>query len=190
MAFNATDSDDAVRVVVITGAGRGFCAGADLEHGTDTFTIDGDPAASETIGGTSRDLGGVVALRIAASRKPVIAAFNGPAVGVGVTMTLPADVRIAATSARFGFVFARRGLVPEAASSWFLPRIVGIAQAIEWVATGWVFDADEARAGRLVSSGWCPTVNCCPRPTRSPRRSSTTRRRSQSRCRGRCCGPC
>ena len=98
-----------------------------------------------------RDRGGVVSLRIAASRKPVIAAINGPAVGIGATMTLPADVRIAAESARFGFVFVRRGLVPEAASSWFLPRIVGISQAMEWVATGRVFDAAEALAGRLVS---------------------------------------
>ena len=98
-----------------------------------------------------RDGGGIVSLRIAASRKPVIAAVNGPAVGVGATMTLPADIRIAADTAKFGFVFARRGLVPEAASSWFLPRIVGISQAMEWVATGRVFDATEALAGRLVS---------------------------------------
>jgi enoyl-CoA hydratase/carnithine racemase len=155
-AFDATDADDNVRVVLLTGSGRGFCAGADLGRGASTFdATDGTRAAEradfETIGGVPRDGGGMVSLRIAASRKPVIAAVNGPAVGVGVTMTLPADVRIAAESARFGFVFARRGLVPEAASSWFLPRIVGISQAMEWVATGRVFDAAEALAGRLVS---------------------------------------
>jgi enoyl-CoA hydratase/carnithine racemase len=155
-AFDATDADDNVRVVLLTGSGRGFCAGADLGRGASTFdATDRTQAAErvdfETIGGVPRDGGGMVSLRIAASRKPVIIAVNGPAVGVGATMTLPADVRIAAESARFGFVFARRGLVPEAASSWFLPRIVGISQAMEWVATGRVFDAAEALAGRLVS---------------------------------------
>jgi enoyl-CoA hydratase/carnithine racemase len=105
----------------------------------------------ELIDGVPRDLGGMVSLRVAAARKPVIAAINGPAVGVGATMTLPMDIRLAGESARFGFVFARRGLVPEAASSWFLPRIVGISQAMEWVATGRVFSAGEALAGRLVS---------------------------------------
>ena len=154
-AFDRADADDSVRVVVLTGAGRGFCAGADLAAGADTFRKDtdgdGESGTLDTIAGVGRDLGGVVSLRIAASLKPVIAAVNGPAVGVGVTMTLPADIRIAADTARFGFVFARRGLVPEAASSWFLPRIVGISQAMEWVATGRVFGAAEALAGRLVS---------------------------------------
>jgi enoyl-CoA hydratase/carnithine racemase len=154
-AFDAADADDGVRVALMTGAGRGFCAGADLERGANTFNAsNGEERKSadvEMVGGAPRDLGGVVALRIAASRKPVIVAINGPAVGVGVTMTLPADVRIAAASARFGFVFARRGIVPEAASSWFLPRVVGISQAMEWVATGRVFDTDEALAGGLVS---------------------------------------
>ena len=154
-AFDRADADDSVRVVVLTGAGRGFCAGADLAAGADTFRKDtdgdGEAGTLDTIAGVGRDLGGVVSLRIAASLKPVIAAVNGPAVGVGVTMTLPADIRIAADTARFGFVFARRGLVPEAASSWFLPRIVGISQAMEWVATGRVFGAAEALAGRLVS---------------------------------------
>jgi enoyl-CoA hydratase/carnithine racemase len=154
-AFDATDADDGVRAVLMTGSGRGFCAGADLGRGASTFATDETGAAEradfETIGGVPRDGGGVVTLRIAASRKPVIAAINGPAVGVGATMTLPADVRIAAESARFGFVFTRRGLIPEAASSWFLPRVVGISQAMEWVATGRVFDAAEALAGRLVS---------------------------------------
>ena len=155
-AFDAADADDEVRVVLLTGAGRAFCAGADLGRGASTFDAT-DPvraaerAGFETIGGVPRDGGGTVSLRIAASRKPVIVAVNGPAVGVGATMTLPADVRIAGQSARFGFVFARRGLVPEAASSWFLPRVVGISQAMEWVATGRVFDAAEALGGRLVS---------------------------------------
>jgi enoyl-CoA hydratase/carnithine racemase len=155
-AFDAADADDDVRVVVLTGAGRGFCAGAELERGAHTFDAGDAARAAEraglgTVDGVPRDGGGLVSLRIAASRKPVIAAINGPAVGVGATMTLPADVRLASESARFGFVFTRRGLVPEAASSWFLPRIVGISQAMEWVATGRVFDAAEALAGRLVS---------------------------------------
>ncbi|TQS43101.1 enoyl-CoA hydratase-related protein [Cryptosporangium phraense] len=150
-AFDATDVDDDVRVVIVTGRGRAFCAGADLSGGADTFDPANGPRSGQLIDGVPRDLGGVVALRIAASRKPVIAAINGPCVGVGATMTLPMDVRLAAESARFGFVFARRGLVPEAASSWFLPRVVGISQAMEWVATGRVFPADEALSGRLVS---------------------------------------
>jgi enoyl-CoA hydratase/carnithine racemase len=145
--------DDAVRVLVVTGAGRAFCAGADLGEGAATFDPRrrDRPAARETIGGAPRDWGGVAALPFAALRKPVIAAVNGPAVGIGATLTLPMDVRIAAESARFGFVFARRGIVQEAASSWFLPRVVGISQAMEWVATGRVFDAAEALRGRLVS---------------------------------------
>ena len=155
-AFDATDADEDVRVVLLTGAGRGFCAGADLGRGGKTFDATDETRAAEradfgTVGGAPRDGGGIVSLRIAGSTKPVVVAFNGPAVGVGATMSLPADVRIAGESARFGFVFARRGLVPEAASSWFLPRIVGISQAMEWVATGRVFDAAEALAGGLVS---------------------------------------
>jgi len=155
-AFDAADADDQVRVVLLTGAGRGFCAGADLERGASTFNakdVGGteERADFETIGGLPRDAGGVVSLRIAEARKPVVVAVNGPAIGVGATMTLPADVRIAAESARFGFVFARRGIVPEAASSWFLPRVVGISQAMEWVATGRVFGAQEAKDGGLIS---------------------------------------
>jgi enoyl-CoA hydratase/carnithine racemase len=143
-AFDRTDADDRVRAVVITGAGRGFCAGADLSGGGSTFDYPDDVPR--------RDGGGLVSLRVYASLKPVIVAFNGPAVGVGVTMTLPADVRLASTTARFGFVFARRGIVPEAASSWFLPRLVGISRALEWATTGRVFDAQEALAGGLVRS--------------------------------------
>jgi enoyl-CoA hydratase/carnithine racemase len=144
-AFDRTDGDDAVRVVVLTGAGRGFCAGADLQSGGTTFSYPED-------GSVHRDRGGTVSLRIFESLKPVIAAFNGPAVGIGVTMTLPADIRLASTQARFGFVFARRGIVLEAASSWFLSRAVGISRAMEWTATGRVFGADEALAAGLVRS--------------------------------------
>ncbi|MGY1688511.1 enoyl-CoA hydratase-related protein [Geodermatophilus sp. SYSU D01105] len=153
-AADAADADDAVRVVVVTGAGRAFCAGADLAGGESTFrdrAARPDPVPRGTVGGVPRDWGGIASLPFAALRKPVIAAVNGPAVGIGATLTLPMDVRIAAESARFGFVFPRRGIVPEAASSWFLPRVVGISQAMEWVATGRVFDAAEALRGRLVS---------------------------------------
>src|SRR5207237_5683395 len=137
---------DAVRVVVVTGAGRGFCAGADLAGGGDTFDWRERAEGDEV----PRDGGGRVVLRIFASTKPVIAAINGPAVGVGATMTLPMDVRLASQEARIGFVFARRGIVPEACSSWFLPRAVGISRAMEWVATGRVFPAQEALEAGLV----------------------------------------
>jgi len=153
-AAAAADADDDVRVVLVTGAGRAFCAGADLGGGEGTFRDRGgrpDPVPRGTVDGVPRDWGGIASLPFARLRKPVIAAVNGPAVGIGATMMLPMDVRIAAASARFGFVFARRGIVPEAASSWFLPRVVGISQAMEWVATGRVFDAVEALRGRLVS---------------------------------------
>ena len=154
-AFDRADADDDVRVVVVTGAGRGFCAGADLSAGGSTFDV-GARGADVGVGGDAdgvdRDGGGRVSLRIFACTKPVIAAVNGPAVGVGATMTLPMDIRLASESARFGFVFTRRGVVPEACSSWFLPRVVGIAQAQEWVMTGRVFDAEEALRGGLVRS--------------------------------------
>ncbi len=144
--LDEVDANDAIRVAVVTGAGRGFCAGADLGSGGDTFDYSGSEEASE-----HRDGGGLISLRIYRCLKPMIAAINGPAVGVGITMTLPMDVRIASDKAKFGFVFARRGIVPEAASSWFLPRVVGISRAMEWVATGRVFPADEALAAGLVS---------------------------------------
>ena len=147
-AFDAADADDDVRAVIVTGEGRGFCAGADLGGGGDTF----DWRDVQTEDATPRDTGGQVSLRIFSSTKPVIAAINGPAVGVGITMTLPMDVRIAAAGTKIGFVFVRRGIVPEACSSWFLPRIVGISQAMEWAATGRVFTAEEALAGGLVRS--------------------------------------
>ena len=153
-AFDRADADDDVRAVVVTGRGRAFCAGADLSGGGDTFNAGRrrqSGATAETIDGVPRDGGGKVSLRVAASLKPVIAAINGPAVGVGITMTLPMDIRLAADTAKFGFVFSRRGLVMEAASSWFLPRVVGISQALEWVATGRLFDAAEAVHGGLVA---------------------------------------
>jgi len=146
-AFECADRDDEVRAVVVTGAGRGFCAGMDLGEGGATFDYGEHPE-----GEIPRDGGGRVVLRIFELTKPVIAAINGPAVGVGITMTLPMDIRLAAEGARIGFVFARRGIVPEACSSWFLPRIVGISKAMEWVASGRVFTAREALAGGLVRS--------------------------------------
>ena len=148
-AFDRADDDDAIRAVIVTGAGRAFCAGADLSAGSGTF----DDSRGEGSHGLDehRDGGGQVALRIYDCKKPVIAAINGPAVGVGITMTLPMDVRSASWKARMGFVFARRGIVPEACSSWFLPRLVGIEQAAEWIYTGRVFNAEEAHQGKLVS---------------------------------------
>ena len=151
-AFDRTDADDDVRAVVVTGSGRGFCAGADLSGGGETFNAGDRPPTPDQI----RDGGGLLTLRIYESKKPVIAAINGPAVGVGVTMTLPMDIRLASESARIGFVFARRGIVPEAASSWFLPRVVGISRAMEWVATGRVFPASEALEAGLVRSLYPP----------------------------------
>lgn len=153
-AFDRTDADDNVKVVIVTGAGRGFCAGADLSSGGETFSRGGSDV--QTKQGVPRDGGGLVSLRIFDSLKPVIGAINGPAVGVGVTMTLPMDIRLASENAKFGFVFARRGIVPEACSSYFLPRIVGIQQATEWVFTGRVFPAQEAKDGGLIRSIHAP----------------------------------
>ena len=149
-AFDQVDADDDVRAVIVTGAGRGFCAGADLSGGGETFSRGGSDEMTDV--GVPRDGGGLVTLRIFDCTKPVIGAINGPAVGVGVTMTLPMDIRLASENAKFGFVFARRGIVPEACSSWFLPRVVGISQAAEWCYTGNVFPASEALAGGLVRS--------------------------------------
>ena len=148
-AFDRADADDDVRAIIVTGAGRGFCAGADLSSGGSTFDADG---REDRESGLQRDGGGVLTLRIFELNKPIIAAINGPAVGVGVTMTLPMDIRIASDTAKFGFVFSRRGIVPEACSSYFLPRIVGINQALEWCYSGRVFPAQEALDGRLVRS--------------------------------------
>jgi enoyl-CoA hydratase/carnithine racemase len=148
-AFERADADDGVRAVIVSGAGRAFCAGADLGGGARTF----DSAAGKGSARPEdhRDGGGTVTLRIFDMKKPMIAAINGPAVGFGITMTLPMDIRLASTRARMGFVFARRGVVPEACSTWFLPRLVGIGQAAEWIYTGRVFGADEALRAGLVS---------------------------------------
>jgi enoyl-CoA hydratase/carnithine racemase len=153
--LDLVDADDDVRVLIVTGRGRGFCAGADLAAGGATFDADaggtavGRPAGDQRY---PRDGGGQVTLRLFSCTKAVIAAINGPAVGVGATMTLPMDIRLASSAARFGFVFAARGIVPEAASSWFLPRVVGINQALEWCLTARVFPASEALAAGLVRS--------------------------------------
>jgi enoyl-CoA hydratase/carnithine racemase len=157
------DADDAVRAVIVTGAGRAFCAGADLSAGADAFVLEGDGDPVVRADGTlnyaseaARDGGGRVTLRLFKLVKPIIAAINGPAVGIGATMTLAMDVRLASQTARIGFVFSRRGIVPEAASSFFLPRIVGISQALDWCYSGRVFDAAEALAGGLVKAVHAP----------------------------------
>jgi enoyl-CoA hydratase/carnithine racemase len=165
-AFDITDADDAVRAVIVTGRGRAFCAGADLSAGAKTFDYEalggqrsGPVRADGSVDYSDervRDGGGRVTMRIFASLKPVIAAVNGPAVGIGVTMQLAMDVRLASEAARFGFVFARRGIVPEAGSSWFLSKLVGLPKALEWCMTGRVFGADEALAGGLVRSLHAP----------------------------------
>jgi enoyl-CoA hydratase/carnithine racemase len=143
-AFSRADEDDAVRVVIVTGAGRGFCSGHDLEEG-----FDYDEQAQATLE-THRDIGGIVALRIYEMKKPVIAAINGAAIGVGITLTLPMDIRLVSEKAKIGFVFTRLGITLEACSNWFLPRIVGIGKALEWAYTGRIFDAQEALAGGLA----------------------------------------
>jgi enoyl-CoA hydratase/carnithine racemase len=167
-AFDMADADDAVRAVIVTGAGKAFCAGADLGAGGATFDYAkrggrwGEESPVRDDGSVDwdhtgiRDGGGKLTLRIFSAKKPVIGAINGAAVGIGATMQLPMDFRLASDAARFGFVFARRGIVPEAASSWFLPRLVGISQALEWCYSGRVFGADEALKGGLVRSLHAP----------------------------------
>lgn len=152
-ALDRADADDDVRAIIVTGAGRGFCAGADLGSGGDTFNAD---SREDRASGLHRDGGGVLTLRIYEVNKPMISAVNGAAVGVGVTMQLPMDIRLASTNAKFGFVFARRGIVPEACSSYFLPRVVGISQALEWCYSGKVFDAQEAYEGGLIRKPLAP----------------------------------
>ena len=158
--FDETDADDDVRVVIVTGAGRAFCAGADLSSGGNTFdraAHAGDPMREALrVGSVYRDGGGTTTLRMYESLKPIIGAINGAAVGIGVTMQLPMDIRMASSAARFGFVFTRRGITPEAASSWYLPRLVGMQTALEWCLTGRVFDAGEALARGLVRSVHSP----------------------------------
>ncbi|MGB7183205.1 MAG: enoyl-CoA hydratase-related protein, partial [Burkholderiaceae bacterium] len=154
-ALDKTDADDSVRVVIFTGAGRAFCAGADLSAGGKTFNYSerNDPVREATrVGDIYRDGGGITALRIFESLKPVIGAINGAAVGVGVTMQLPMDIRLASDGARFGFVFNRRGVTPEAASSWFLTRAVGMQTALEWCYTGRLVDSGEALSAGLIRS--------------------------------------
>lgn len=158
-ALDMADADDAVRAIIVTGAGRGFCAGVDLEDDNAFTAAKQDPMTTDPAvwdDPAMRDMGGILALRLFNCLKPVIAAVNGPAVGIGMTMQLPMDIRIASDQARFGFVFARRGIVPEAASSWFLPRLVGMSKALEWCYSGRVFGADEALAGGLVRSVHAP----------------------------------
>ncbi len=188
-AFDAADKDDNIRAIIVTGEGRGFCAGADLSSGADTFDRDArrGPAKRLANGAVDysdqnvRDGGGMVTLRIFKCLKPVIAAVNGPAVGIGVTMQLAMDIRIASENARFGFVFSQRGIVPEAASSWFLPRIVGISQALEWCYTGRVFPAQEALAGRLVSKVVPPDQLRAAGPVAADRTCAGPRNRRQDR---------
>jgi len=160
-AFDQADLDDNVRVIIVTGTGRAFCAGADFGNAEETFNY-GRRDAEDTLE-THRDNGGLVALRIYDMKKPVIGALNGSAVGVGLTMTLPMDIRVAAEGIKMGFVFARRGVVPEACSSWFLPRLVGMSRAMAWVLSGRVFSAQEALAGGLVSEVLPPGIE----PTRA-----------------------
>ena len=157
--FDETDADDAVRAVIVTGAGRAFCAGADLSSGGKTFDYAsrGESARDKyKVGDVYRDGGGITTLRMFKSLKPVIGAINGAAVGIGMTMQLPMDIRLASTDARFGFVFARRGITPEAASSWFLSKLVGMQTALEWCFTGRIFNAQEALDKGLVRSLHAP----------------------------------
>ncbi len=156
--FDQTDADDNVRAIIVTGEGRAFCAGADLSSGGNTFDRTKRDDVEQDLGenDTRRDGGGRVALRIYDSLKPVIAAVNGPAVGIGATMQLPMDIRIASETARFGFVFSRRGIVMEATSSWFLPRLVGPSTALEWCYSGDVFPAAHALERGLVRSVHAP----------------------------------
>ncbi len=155
-AFDRIDADDDVRAVIVTGQGKAFCAGADLTPDSGGGPFSSDDPVTDLSDTRVRDGGGLLTLRIFQCQKPVIGAINGAAVGIGVTMQLPMDMRLASSNARFGFVFARRGIVPEAASSWFLPRLVGYQQALEWCMTGRVFSADEALAGGLVRSVHAP----------------------------------
>ena len=145
-ALDRADSDDNVKAIIFTGQGRAFCAGADLSGGNTTFDYDSDGR------GIHPDGGGVLTLRIFECMKPVISACNGPAVGVGATMQCAMDIRLASENAKYGFVFSKRGIVPEACSSWFLPRCVGINTALEWTYSGRIFDASEALERKFIRS--------------------------------------
>jgi enoyl-CoA hydratase/carnithine racemase len=155
-AVERADGDDAIRAVILTGEGRGFCAGADISEGAGSFDTQGGAGAKNFGGGARKGGGAGFVGALFNSKKATIAAFNGPAVGVGITLALPTDIKIASSAARFGFVFARRGLVPEAGSAWFLPQLVGLPQALRWCLSGRVFGADEALAGGLVSEVVAP----------------------------------
>lgn len=156
-AFDQCDADDAVRAIIVTGAGdRAFCAGADLTPDSGGGPFASDAQVTDLSDERVRDSGGLLTLRIFQCKKPVIAAINGAAVGIGVTMQLAMDFRLASDTARFGFVFARRGIVPEAASSWFLPRLVGMQNALEWCMTGRIFGAEEAKDAGLIRSIHAP----------------------------------
>jgi len=155
-AFRRADADDDVRAIIVTGAGRGFCAGADISSGSGAFDARAPGSTAFATAERPRGSGSGFVGAIFECRKPSIAAINGAAVGVGLTMTLPMDIRIAAEGARFGFVFARRGLVPEAGSAWFLPKLVGLAQALRWCLSGEMIDARAAQAGGLVSEVTAP----------------------------------
>ncbi len=152
-ALDVVDADDDVRALIITGAGRGFCAGADLSGGSGTFSAGVDNSDAKSF---DRDGGGLASLRLFDMKKFTIAAINGPAVGVGIAMTLPMDVRMMSSSAKVGFVHVRRAIMPEAASTWFLPRVVGISKALEWGCTGRLILPDEAQSGGLVRSVHAP----------------------------------
>tara|TARA_B110000467_G_scaffold56119_1_gene51427 strand:+ start:45 stop:893 length:849 start_codon:yes stop_codon:yes gene_type:complete len=150
-ALDALDADDNVHALIITGKGRAFCAGADLSSGQETFNPSFDDFAVQE-SDFRRDSGGILTLRMYKFLKPIVIACNGPAVGIGASMQLAADVRLASDQARFGFVFNNRGIVPDACSSWFLPKIVGISSALELTYSGRIIDASEALKLNLVSS--------------------------------------
>jgi enoyl-CoA hydratase/carnithine racemase len=193
-AFDRADDDDAIRVVFVTGAGRGFCAGADISEGASRFDVSrrlGSAGGGEIDYAREeiRDSGGRLALRIFASLKLVIGAVNGAAVGVGATMLLPMDIRLASTAARFGFPFVRRGLVPEACSTWFLPRAVGMQRAMEWVATG-ASSRPTRRSPRVSCAACTRRTNSCPPRGLSPRRLRATRRPCRWPCHASSCGGC
>jgi len=150
-AFQRADADDQVRVIVVTGAGRGFCAGADISGGAGAFDAKAEGSVAFAAPGRARQAGGGFVEAIFNCRKPSIAAINGAAVGVGATLTLPMDIRIASSAAKIGFIFARRGLVPEAGSAWFLPKLVGLPQALRWCVTGAMITPEEGKAADLLS---------------------------------------
>jgi enoyl-CoA hydratase/carnithine racemase len=170
-AFAEADADPDVRVVVVTGVGEFFSAGTDLSAGSGGY--DADRAGFKPLRGGTRDVGGELALRIFESNKPVIAAVNGTAVGIGITMILPMDIRIAADTARFGLPFTRRGIVPESCATWFLPRIVGIATAVDWAVTGRIFEAPEALSAGLVRE-LVPAAEVLPRAMEVAREIATS----------------